>query len=137
MINRKKNKPRIKIAVSITTAFIVVVLFSPVVFLANTPQLNPQFIADLQLVPSRMVAFVRNPLNLSRARDEIETQKAHTVQVQPENLQYTPVSKGVYAAEDRETGSQYVRILKGTKVEVRPVQMLDGRIIEVYVPVAQ
>ncbi len=117
-------------------SFITVVTFEPAVFVANTPSPNPQIMADLGLIPARYMANIRNPLDRSRARSEIETTIIGRSAPSGEELIYSPVSTGVFAAEHVNTGEKYVKLEKGIKVQVHVIRLSNGKIVKVYIPLS-
>lgn len=117
-------------------SLVTVVTFAPAVFIADTPSPNPQVVADLGLIPARAMANMRNPLNREKARSEIETAKIGNSAPPVADLNYTPITTGVYAAESVSTGEQYVKLEKGTTAQVYVVRLSNGKIVKVYVPVA-
>lgn len=128
---------RIKIAAGILLSLITVLTFEPAVFVANTPTPNPHIMADLGLIPARYMANLRNPLDREKVRSEIETIKIGRSAPSEAKLDYTPVSTGVYAAQNVETGDQYVKLEKGTTTQVHVIRLSDGKIVKVYVPVVE
>lgn len=128
---------RIKIGLAIVLSLVTVITFEPAVFVANTPTPNPRVMADLGLIPARYMANIRNPLDREKARSEIETIKIGRSAPKAENLNYTPVESGVYAAESKTTGDQYVKLDKGTKAQVYTVRLSNGKIVTVYVPIVE
>ncbi len=128
---------RIKIALGIFLSLITVLTFEPAVFVANTPTPNSQVIADLGLIPARYMANIRNPLDRDKARSEVETIKIGRNAPPVAELNYTPLESGVYAAESKTTGEQFIKLDKGTKAQVYTVRLTDGRIVTVYVPVIE
>ena len=131
-IKNNKTVPRIKMVVAILLSFGVVKLLSPVVFIADSPQINPNWAADLFSLPSRSIAFIQDPTNPDNNLKRVDI--GHSAQP-PEALEYKPVMKGVYAAEDPVTGKKYAKIEAGTKLRAEEVKLSDGRIVLVYVPV--
>ena len=134
--NKNKTIPRIKIGITIIVSFMLVQTLSPVVFLANTPQINPQLAQNLQLVPARTMAFLRNPLDSTQAQREVELEQvAKSVTPPSQELNYKPITTGVQAAEDPSTGKKYVKIVAGTELEVKYLTLSDGRVVKVYTKV--
>ena len=128
---------RIKIAAGILFSLITVLTFEPALFVADTPTPNPHIMADLGLIPARYMANIRNPFDHDKARSEIETIKIGRSAPPATELRYTPVTSGVYAAERATTGEQYVKLDKGTKVQVYIMRLSEGKIVKVYVPVVE
>lgn len=129
--------PRIKIIAAMFFALFTVLTFEPAVFIANTPTPNPQVMADMGLIPARYMANIRNPLDREKARSEIETVKIGRNAPETTDLNYTPITTGVFAAERTSTGEQYVKLEKGTKAEVHIMRLSNGKIVKVYVPLVE
>jgi len=133
-MNPKKTKRRIGILVSMLAAFGLISIVTPRLFIADSPEINQQFIAELKYIPQDFIAMIRSPLNRSESQDEILTKQIPEV-THPEGIQLNPIAKGVYASERDASGKQYIKIDKGTKLEIREVTLSDGRTVKVYVPV--
>lgn len=134
MKKRIKTKQYILIFISILGSFMLVQFTAPHVFLANSPQLHPLFIAGIVRAPQSALAFLRNPLNPQQRIGESETAQMPTANP-PATLVFSPITSVVRAAEDPATGKRYVRIASGTEVVVHTVTLTDGRVVKVYVPV--
>ncbi|MDP4011746.1 MAG: hypothetical protein Q8P72_05995 [Candidatus Roizmanbacteria bacterium] len=133
-MNPKKTKRRIGIVISIFTAFMLVSTVSPRLFIANSPQINRQFIAELRYIPSDLIAMVRNPLQKAPSQDEMLTNQIPNI-THPQGIQLQQIAKGVYASEPDESGKRFIKIDKGTNLEIREVTLEDGRTVKVYIPV--
>jgi len=134
MHKKKKTKQRILIAVSIVFAFSIMRSLSPRLFVANTPTLNPEFVATLQKSPVAVFAYLGNIQEDATLKDHLETAKIPR-SIPPEGLSYTPIAKGVQASEITENNKKYIKIEKGTKLEVHTVILSDGKTVKIYVPV--
>jgi hypothetical protein len=132
-MNSLKLTQRLKIIGAMIFAFTVVMLGSPRVFVADTPQIQGEAIAFWQYLPQRVMAFVQHPSDGEKQQSIVET--AQIKQVEKKELEYKPVMKGVSAAEDPETKEQIVKIDPGTKLEIRYITADDGSKIKVFVPV--
>lgn len=108
----------------------IVVGISPRIFLADSPKINPNFIANLGNLPGDIVAMFRGQPS---SKDEQLTAEIPRV-VHPAGLNYEPMAKGVYASEPDQSGKRYIRIEEGTKLEKKVVTLDDGRTVSVYVP---
>lgn len=108
----------------------VVVGITPRVFLADSPKINPNFLADLGALPGDFVALLRGQPS---SKDEQMTAEIPRV-THPVGLNYEPLTKGVYASEPDQSGKRYIRIEEGTKLEKKVVMLDDGRTVSVYVP---
>jgi len=133
-MNPKKIKRRIGIVISIFAALILVATVSPRLFIANSPQINQQFIAELRYIPSDFIAMIQNPLQKTPSQDEMLTNQIPDVN-HPEGIQLQQIAKGVYASEPDESGKRFIKIDKGTGLEIREVTLEDGRTVKVYIPV--
>ncbi|MDA1316675.1 MAG: hypothetical protein O3B87_01470 [bacterium] len=121
------------IVVGMAIAFIFASYGSPHVFVANTPQLNPNLAGNLRAIPASVMAFIQNPTDSDARNNIVQTAKIQQVK-SVEGLNYTPIKTGVYAAEHPETGKTIVRIDKGTQLQVHSVTLSDGRVVKVYIP---
>lgn len=119
--------------VAMAFAFVVVWVGSPRVFVANTPQVNSNFIAFFRYLPQRVYAMIQYPTDSEKQKSLIET--AQIEQRNGGDLEYRPVISGVSAAEDPNTKETIVKIDAGTKLEVSTVTLDDGRQVKIYTPV--
>lgn len=133
-MNRKKTKTRIKIFVSLIASLAVVMYSTPKVFLADSPDLNPGFLAQLKIIPYTTYAYMRYPMNEEARNSLIGTAGMQTVTVD-NSVEYRPVANGVYAAQDPETGETIVKLEGGTELEVKTIKTDNGGEIKVYVPI--
>lgn len=136
-------KNKIIILISLFSAFISLKVLNNTVFIANTPYINQQFIASainlpqkIKLVPGTMLAYLKNPFNSTNREKEIITNELANIPSQQLNLVFSPVSKGVSAAEDSQ-GHKYVKIEKGVEVEVRKITLSNGKTITIVIPKKQ
>lgn len=134
MHKKKKTKLYILIFVSILFSFSIMRSLSPRLFVANTPTLNPEFVATLQKSPVAVFAYLGNIQEDATLKDHLETAKIPR-SIPPEGLEYEPIARGVYASEITENDKKYIKIEKGTKLEVHTVVLSDGNTVKVYVPV--
>lgn len=107
---------------------------SPRLFIADSPQVNTQFIADLQNIPSDTLAFIRN-IGASPAEREIAELERKSIPGTPVDAEFQSIAPGVQAAESAQEGESYIKVDAGTKLEVRTVTLDDGRRVKVYIPV--
>lgn len=130
-MNRKKIKQRIYTILGIFGALMLTVGIAPRIFIADTPQIDPQALANIGRMPSDFIAFVTG--NSIGTADPVI---ADIEQIDaPEGTTFSPIAKGVYAAEDPATGQSYVKFEAGTELQVYEVQLDDGRMVSIYVPV--
>ncbi len=131
-MNNKKTIQRLKIFASLFLALVLVSYGSPYVFVAGSTQIKPEFIAQIQSSPLRFLGFIQKPTG-SGTKDSEETELMNSYE-DKKSLDYKPIRKGVYAAEDPVTKERFVKIDKGTKLEKRYVTV-DGQEVMIYVPV--
>ncbi|MFA9288385.1 MAG: hypothetical protein ACEQSA_00700 [Weeksellaceae bacterium] len=130
-----KIKTRIKAVLAIVLSFVAVSSVTPTLFLANTPQVNPGFIAivqDIPAYPQRLAAILRNPMSPEKQDGDVlygQIPKADPT----DDTEFFPIAKGVEASEDR----SYVKIEEGTKIEVQTVTLEDGRTVRVLIPLTE
>jgi hypothetical protein len=160
----KRSKPFIIILVIIISFFFSIWLTNNV-FITNTPRLNPLFIAKLKSAPGYIASIpklIQNAIS-SKSQNQIAKNepssnqtannsprpKYETIQLSqtmstmpkvtpPASAVFKSVSKGVYAAEGS-NNSKYIKIEKGTPVEVRVyhITMPDGTSKEVQFIIPQ
>lgn len=136
---------KIKIVLILFFSFLGVYVFSPIIFLANTPKINPKFIASIKKMPENIINFpgnmmanigslfynplYNNQLNQSQPIEDqnINIPKPIQLITPPSYLQFKPVSKYVEAAEDEKTGKKYIKIKKGASLEVDGEVEINGK----------
>lgn len=116
--------------VAIVVSLGIVIGITPRIFLADSPKINPNFLADLGNLPSDIVAMFRGQPS---SKDEQMTAEIPRV-AHPAGLTYEPLTKGVYASEADQSGKRYIKIKEGTKLEKKVITLDDGRTVSVYVP---
>ncbi|EKE05283.1 MAG: hypothetical protein ACD_19C00369G0002 [uncultured bacterium] len=133
---------RIKIALVILITFFTVKTVAPNLFIANTPRVNPLFIANIINTPARIAAMPGKFLSsLSNFRlfnfespnsPELPVRQNEVANIKvdpkviaeikqktpPANVVFKYVSKGVSAAEDTATGEKYIKVEAGTKYRI-------------------
>lgn len=151
------NHQRQKIIFSLVISYLAIMVMVNAVFLANTPRINPLFIAKLKNIPSslvtlpsRILAALSSPQRPSNSNTNINP--AGIAQNQPNGLTFTnvnpppstafrPMAAGVFAGENTATKTKYVTIKKGTQFEVRnyTLTLSDGsqKQIKLLVPIGQ
>jgi len=134
MHKKKKTKQYILIVVSIVFAFVIMRSMTPRLFVANTPTLNPDFVATLQKSPIAVFAYLGNIQEDATLKDHLETAKIPRA-IPPEGTNYAPFAKGVQASEGGENERRFVKIEKGTKLEIHTITLSGGNTVKVYVPV--
>ncbi|GAB4219815.1 MAG: hypothetical protein Fur009_7640 [Candidatus Microgenomates bacterium] len=136
---------KIKIVLILLFSFLGVYVFSPIIFLANTPKINPKFIASIKKMPENIInysgkltanigslfynPFYNNQYDQNQVIKDQNTNILKPVQLitPPSYLQFKPVSKYVEAAEDAETGKKYIKIKKGARLEVDGEIEINGK----------
>lgn len=136
-MNPKKTIKRLKIFGSILAAYMLVIIVSPQIFIADSSKIRPDFIARVRSIPQSTYALARYPFNKEARENAIETAQINNnpVTTESESLQYQPVAPGVFAAEDPASQERFIKVEKGTQIEIRYVTLSDGRRVKVYVPV--
>lgn len=127
----KRLKQRIGMVVAILTAYAVVTGIAPRVFVANTPEIDSNALANLVSMPSDFIAMITG--NEGSSQDEILTNEIPRV-AHPEGTTYEPIAKGVYASEPDASGQRYIKIERGTQLEKKEVTLDDGSVAVVYIP---
>jgi len=140
MIKNIFTKTRIKIFLIFLISFFAVKTMVPQIFLADSPRVNPEFIARLQnapaeigQMPGKMLASINNSLsNLNPFKIKQQTptidQLANAKVVTPQpNMIFKAISKGVSAAEDPQTGQKYIKIEAGTKYRIVGTVTINGK----------
>lgn len=125
-------KKYISITGALIFSYCIVKIFTPQVFLHNSPSVNPVFIARLKNLPSTtkevgqaVTLFATNvffgkksgtqPPASSSQKNIIAGTTPETV---PMNLVFSPITKGVAAAEDTVTKKKYVQLKKNTQYHI-------------------
>lgn len=117
---------------AIFISLIIVSYGAPNVFIAGSTQIRPDFVAQIQTNPLQFLGMRGTPAD-SATQVAIEEELMNSRE-DKKNLDYKPIMKGVYAAEDPATKEEFIKIDKGTMLEKRYISV-DGREIMVYVPV--
>ncbi len=133
-MNSKKTLTRIKIFISLFASLLIVTFITPNMFIGETTAWNPGFLAQIKVIPYSIYAYIRYPVDANVRNNVIETSGMQTVNSK-EKLEYSPVTNGVYAAQDPESGETIVKIDAGTELEVKTIKADDGKEIKVYVPI--
>lgn len=134
---------QLKIIFILGLSFIASLIINKTVFLSNTPRLNPQFARSIKNLPNTSRNFIAqlNPFFTPKSVNNTSSQKFFSelpkVTV-PKGIDFKPVTKGVYAAEDKKTNTKYLKIEKGKRVEVREytIKLKNGqdKIIKILIP---
>lgn len=130
-MNPLKNKKRLKTITALLIALLTTTTLSPRLFVADSPQINTQFIAELRNAPQDFVAFLRREPEAGKvdAVAQLDETRAGNV---PEGLQFYPMAPGVQAAEDPSNGGKYVTVEAGTELTAYTITLEDGRVVTVY-----
>lgn len=139
------TKNRIKIVIVLLLTFVSVKTISPNVFLADSPRINPLFIAKILNTPRNIAAmpgkflsslstfklfnvdFSNNTTsgNMTSLSDQNRTAQARFISP-PAGLIFKSISKNVSAAEDPDSGNKYIKVEAGTKYKIIGYITLDG-----------
>lgn len=134
----KRLKQRIGVVASIAFAFAFATMISPKIFVANSPEINKNFIADILNSPSNMIALLRGDKKPSNnIAQEVDLKNEIPDVPQPEGVHYNQIVEGVYASEPDENGKSFIKIDRGTKLEKKTIMLDDGSTRTVYIPVNQ
>ncbi len=125
---------RIRILVAMIIAFFIVWLGGPAVFVADSPRVRSEVKEELLLLPSRLYALVTHGFDFTYADNATETSRMSRASTVPQSMSYSKTSSQVAVGTDKKSNMQYVRLSKGTVVEVHTVQLSDGRNVRIYMP---
>lgn len=143
---------RRKIILSLILSFLVVKILSASIFFAGTPRINPFFIArlkalpgEIRTLPNRALTFLTKPFaqfsnfsNKRIAEKALEDLPKADIKI---GMTLTRVSKGVYAVYDEQKNLNYLKIIGGTKIEVRvyKIKKPDGteKEVKIFVPLSE
>ncbi len=115
---------RFRILMILGVAFFLSHGLNKEVFIANSPEVSPQFIAKLRDLPGTMKSLPQDMIALipgfgKKAPSKTEDIFANLPEEKiPEGLTFAPLSKSVRAAEDPSTGQGYIQIDQGTQYQV-------------------
>ena len=119
---------RIKMILVLLFTFFGVKIVAPNLFIANTPRVNPVFVAKIMNTPKEIAAmpgkFLANLSNfrLFNNQNNIQVDPKVIAEIKfktpPANVVFEYVSKGVSAAEDPATGEKYIKVAAGTKYKI-------------------
>lgn len=119
-------KRYISIIAALLFSFFIVLMMTPQIFLHNTPDIDPQFIAKLKDLPTTVKdtgkTITLMATNLFSGKKGGTPQPTSSQDVFgglaqkdiPTDLVFSPITKGVAAAEDSETKKKYVHLDKDT-----------------------
>ena len=132
MLNIFTNN-RIKIIFILLLTFFSVKIIAPNLFLADSPKINPIFIAKilntpkaLALLPSKILSSLSN-FNLFKNRESSNTFVNVRQVTPPANVIFQSISTGVSAAEDLQTGEKYIKVQAGTKYRIVGEITINGK----------
>lgn len=121
MIKKIITKTRIKILLIVLVSFLVVKTGTSQLFIADSPRINPEFIARLKNAPQELAAN----LNPFKKKDDMFADVKSVTP--PDNVIFKSISKGVSAAEDPKTGKSYIRVEAGTKYRIVGTVVINGK----------
>ena len=132
MLKKIFTKTRIKILLVVLVSFFMVKTAAPQIFLANTPKINPSFIARLKNAPTELAQLPANLFpeiaNLNPFSKKENDMFANVKSVTPPpNIIFKQATKGVYAGEDPKTGQKYIKIEAGTKYRIVGTVTINGK----------
>lgn len=127
------SKIRIKMILALSITFISVSVLSSQVFIANSPQIRPDFIARIKNTFSNTIASIQNGNSYKGEKTASQVIKPSGEQI-PKNLIIQQMAKGVYAAEDKPNKKTYMMFTKDAKIKVYEY-IIDGKKITLYEPV--
>lgn len=119
--------------------FITVKTVAPNLFIANTPEINPLFIANVINTPGRIAAMPGRFLsslsnirfNLFNTNENIKVDSAEIAKVRqvipPASVVFKEIIKGVSTGVSAETGEKYINVKAGTKYEIVGYIEINGK----------
>lgn len=119
--------------------FFAVKMVAPNLFIADSPEINPLFIAQVLDTPNQIAAMPGNfmaslsnfRLNIFNNQENIQVDPNTIAQAvnkkPPADAVFKFVSKGVEAAEDPTTGDKYIRVAAGTKYKIVGYITINGK----------
>jgi hypothetical protein len=126
------SKTRIKILLVVLVSFFMVKTAAPQVFLADSPRVNPEFIAriknaptELAQLPGNLIAGIGNLNPFSKKENDMFANVKSVTP--PPNVAFKQIAKGVSAAEDPKTGQKYIKIEAGTKYRIVGTVTINGK----------
>lgn len=132
---------KIRILIIIATAVIFTWWITPKIFLANSPHLNPKFIAGVRKLPASMTQTINNyfakketskgtvvAVSQDEARATLNSLKKVTP---PAGALFKTITTNVSAAETGRNNEVILKIDKGAKYSVRKLMLPDGRVMKV------
>lgn len=155
---------KFKIAIVIVISFILTILSTKYMFLPDSTDLQPKFLvnvsrifANLVNTPQRYYLALKNFLS-PKPKTNISSPDMEpsvtldispnfvppTIQptiplvsptVNPSNLAYIPFTQGISTSIDNSSNNKFLKIEAGTVVEVTEYTLVDGRRIQVIVPI--
>ncbi len=140
MINKAKRY--LKLTGAVMLSFFITGAISSTVFFRNTPEINPLFITRLKNTPSIIADLPKivkyslfgpkdtTPV-VANANKEAQSIFSSIPKVTPPaGLTFTPLTKGVSAAEDAQTKTKYITLGDGTKYVVEET-VINGKTYKV------
>lgn len=116
-----------RILIAIVLALVFSQALNKEVFYANSPRINPIFIAKLQNSPQALTAFINKLSNSSQNLAE---------EGQPQ--EYRPLFKNVLAGETHDKDVIYIKITDpAIKTQVKDIILPDGKVVKFYKPILE
>lgn len=143
-------KKYISIAGALIFAYCIVKISTPQVFLHNSPSIDPAFIARLKNLPSTTkevgqvaTLFATNVFFGKKSGTQPQTPASSSLkntiagtaqETVPMNLVFSPITKGVAAAEDVTTKKKYVQLKKNTAYHIEKGGLtINGKAYDVVI----
>jgi hypothetical protein len=148
------NKNQIKTVLILLLSFFMVKTMAPKVFMADTPRINPLFIASILNTPSKIATipgkFLSSlssfrlfnfelqttpelPIQQNRQNevanikvDPVEIAKVRQV-TPPPNVIFREIMKGVSTGVNAQTGEKYINVKAGTKYVIVGSVIINGK----------
>ncbi len=155
MFNQTNTK--IKIILVLAAAFLLGSFVSNSIFVASTPIVRSDVMTRLKNLPKDLLNSTKNTIafmsSLGRSTEQNRQQISAQNQVYtnfiknepnvtpPPQVPFKAISKGVYAADDPQTNTRYLKLDSGTKLQEKTIKIRnsDGTVQELkaLVPVSQ
>ncbi|MCL4374614.1 hypothetical protein M1523_01995 [Patescibacteria group bacterium] len=135
---RKFLLGKLKIVIILIISIVVVRIFAPKVFIADSPQINPTIVAQLSNLPMRLAGLFRKTPGVYQG--EVSANKVDmpsAAQAAPQKSIIYQIGQGVYAAEDKDTKKTYIMFKNDAKVKVYEYKLPSGKTITIYEPLQE
>ncbi len=137
----KQISTKLKIVFILGLSFLIVRAIAPRLFIADSPRINPLFVAQLLNLPTQLAGLIRG--NSTNVPGQVYQGEQTVSQVNvpratepiPQNSVIYQIGKGAYAAEDKETKKTYIMFKADAKVKVYEYKLPSGKSITLYEPI--